>query len=106
MNAHRPVASDPDGRPLYFVPAHALPRQHYTGTILQRIRRALQQVASADVALDQEQQNAMDGVHQARVRLADDPTVYRLILAPADAPITLYGRLIGDCFAEPIGDAK
>lgn len=54
--------------------------------------------------IDGHQSNGSYGVHQARVTLRSDPTVYRLIVAPADAPITINGRPIGEHFAKPLGD--
>lgn len=83
---------------------------HYTGMILATLRSALKRenavAAEVDrVVIDNHQQNGGYGVHQARVRLGNDPTTYRLILAPADAPIEINGRPIGDHFAMPLGDA-
>lgn len=82
---------------------------HYTAYILATIRSALKSgdnVSLADrVTLDNHQQNGAYGVHQQRVRLAGDPLTYRLILAPADAPIEINGWPIGDHFALPLGDA-
>lgn len=82
-------------------------RQHFTGFIVSRIRRAVA-ASNADhsgeeVTLDNVQQNGMWGVYQARVRLAGDATVYRLLLAPANAPIRVQGRDIEDYFAQPLG---
>lgn len=56
------------------------------------------------IKVDNHQGNGAYGVHQARVTLPDDPTTYRLIIAPADAPITINGRPIGEHFALPLGD--
>lgn len=56
------------------------------------------------ITIDNHQGNGAHGVHQARVRLAGDPTVYRLIIAPADAPISIGGREIATYFAQPLGD--
>lgn len=76
-------------------------RPHYTSLILYRIR---QMIRGGEISIDNHQQNAGDGVHQCRVRLEGDSAVYRMILAPADAPITLYGRPVGEAFAKPLGD--
>lgn len=81
---------------------------HYTSLILATLREALrrenERMAEVDrVTIDNHQSNAWEGVHQARVRLGNDPTVYRMILAPADAEITYRGRPVGDAFAEPLG---
>lgn len=82
---------------------------HYTGYILAAIRSALRSGDNAVIAdrvtVSNSQTNGAYGVYQATVRLAGDPTTYRLILAPADAPITINGRPIGEHFALPLGDA-
>lgn len=69
---------------------------HFTGLILTHIRNAVKAAnAQADsaksdiVMIDNVQENGVWGVHQARVMLDNDETVYRLILAPADAPIKI-----------------
>jgi len=54
--------------------------------------------------MDGHQCNGLHGVHQARVTAPGDPTTYRLIIAPADAPIEINGRPIGEHFALPLGD--
>ena len=78
-------------------------QSHFTGLISARIKRAVAAHEFGDeITIDNGQANGMHRVHQCRVRLAGDPTVYRMILAPADAPIELYGRPIGDAFAQPL----
>jgi hypothetical protein len=57
----------------------------YPGFIASLISRALPMQAEA--AVDQHQANGCYGVHQLRAKLAGDPTTYRIIIAPADAPI-------------------
>lgn len=83
---------------------------HFAGMILSMMRAAMRREnalnAEVDrVSIDNHQQNGAHGVHQATVRLGNDPTTYRLILAPADAPITINGRPIGEHFTLPLGDA-
>lgn len=56
------------------------------------------------ITIDNHQGNGAHGVHQARVRLAGDPTVYRVLVMPADAPIQIGGRAIADYFPRPLGD--
>jgi hypothetical protein len=58
------------------------------------------------ITIDNHQSNGAFCVHQARVRLQGDPTVYRLIIAPANAPIFINDdkRPIADAFAQPLGD--
>lgn len=77
-------------------------RLHYAGMVAFIVRRNF---PAEYGATDQHQQNAMYGLHQMRVRLPDDPTVYRLIVAPANAPI-FVGREnqipIDQHFLEPI----
>lgn len=80
---------------------------HFTGLILTQIRNAVKaastHVDGADViTVDQLQQNAMWGAHMARVRLAGDPRTYRLILAPAEAPVMIDGRPADQYFNEPL----
>lgn len=56
------------------------------------------------IMIDNHQANGAHGVHQARAKLSGDPTVYRIIVAPADAPITIGGRAVADYFPQPLGD--
>jgi len=78
----------------------------FPGYIIARIAElARKEPASADrITVAGHQSNGLYGVHQARVTMAGDPTTYRLIIAPADAPITINGQPIGDHFALPLGD--
>lgn len=80
----------------------------YPGYLLARIAEWARS-APADpkhhaITVDGHQGNGLYGVHQARVTMEGDPTAYRLIIAPADAPITISGRPIGEHFALPLGD--
>lgn len=81
---------------------------HFTGFIMSRIRNAMSALADINgadgITIDNHQSNGAYGIHQARVRLAGDPTVYRLILAPSDAPIEFGGRDAATYFARPLGD--
>jgi len=78
---------------------------HFTGHIMAEIRNAANDSNGGDyLTVDNLQQNATCGIHQARVRLAGDATVYRLILAPADAPIMVGKQPITDHFAKPLGE--
>lgn len=74
-------------------------RQHFTRSILASLARMTR---GSDVTIDQRQCNSMDGVWQARVRLTGDDRTYRLLLAPEEAPITLYGRPIDAAFSLPL----
>lgn len=73
---------------------------HYSGLLANAIRRALIEF------VDQRQANATYGVHQLRVRLPDDPTVYRVLIAPSDAPIMIGGVGVDAHFAEPIEESE
>ncbi len=78
---------------------------HFTGHILATLRNAAKALHGGDeITVDNLQQNATYGIHQARVRLKGDPNTYRLILAPADAPIMVGKCPIADQFAKPLGD--
>lgn len=74
---------------------------HYTGLLASVIRRLVND-SPAPVVIDQHQQNGMWGVHQMRGKLPADPTTYRIIIAPANAPISVSGIPIDDHFKEPI----
>lgn len=80
---------------------------HWTGLILSQIRRSVEARMGlegvAPIRIDNLQQNAMDGVHQARVRMEGDPNTYRLILAPVEAEIVVGGRPVADLFPKPLG---
>jgi divalent metal cation (Fe/Co/Zn/Cd) transporter len=78
----------------------------FPGFILSRLAEwaRLDAEASDRIAIDNHQANGVHGVHQARVRLAGDSTVYRLIIAPPDAPIAIDGRDAATYFAAPLGD--
>ena len=83
---------------------------HYTGMILSMLRTAMnrenERNSDADkITIERRQQNGAYGIHQATVRLRGDANTYRLILAPADAPIEINGRPIGEHFSLPLGDA-
>lgn len=87
-----------------------LPDPHFTMLILSQLQQGMKlQNASLpegdQITIDQHQQNAMQGHHQVRVRLAgDDGRVYRLILCPDDADVALgSGKVDADqYFIEPL----
>ena len=82
----------------------------YPGFIMARLARWCAEHAArvgdqAEImTIDNHQSNGSHGVHQARVILSGDPTTYRMLIAPADAPITINGQPIGEHFAKPLGD--
>lgn len=59
------------------------------------------------ITIDNHQTNGAYCVHQARARIAGDPTVYRIIIAPANAPIFINDdkRPVAEAFALPLGDS-
>jgi hypothetical protein len=63
--------------------------EHYTGSLLSDISRAVNSDRTTDVVIDQRQANGAFGIYQARVSIPGDPRPYRLLLAPLDAPIGL-----------------
>lgn len=62
---------------------------------------------SDQIVIDGHQANGAYCVHQARARIAGDPTVYRIIIAPANAPIFINDdkRPVAEAFALPVGDS-
>lgn len=80
------------------------------GYILAAIRSALKESSAPqiaqEIAIDGHQVNGAYCVHQARVRIAGDPTIYRMIIAPANAPIFINDdkRPCADAFPLPLGD--
>lgn len=72
----------------------------YPGYVASLIAKAL------GFQADQHQQNGLYGLHQLRVRLPDDATVYRVIVAPANAPITVNGVAIDEHFHQSITAEK
>jgi hypothetical protein len=80
----------------------------FPGFIVAQLAELTRKATGADpIVIDNHQTNGAHCVHQARVRLAGDPTVYRMILAPADAPIFINDdkRPVADAFALPLGDS-
>lgn len=83
---------------------------HFAGLVLSRLVRATEhQWATGEamgnrLTISNRQSNGSHGIYQALLTLEGDPNNYRLILAPANAPITINGRPIGEHFAKPLGD--
>ena len=92
-------------------------KTHYTGLVTRWIERMMNKGSipweitpddSDRPRADQHQQNGGWGIHQLRVRLPGDDTVYRVLVAPADAPIFVgRGPHVDGCpidqhFVEPI----
>lgn len=78
----------------------------YTDLVAAQIRRSLcegEKIPAADgMNVDQLQANGCYGVKQLRVTLPDGMGVYRVIIAPADAPVFI-GKVHADRhFLEPL----
>ena len=58
--------------------------RHFSGMLTSLIGALLKE---RDVSADQHQANGLHGIHQLRVRLPNDPVIYRVIVCPADAPL-------------------
>lgn len=77
-------------------------RKVYPGFIASLIRRYLLSAPEDDVRVDLMQSNGMYAAHQLRVRLSGDDTIYRVIVAPANAPISVGGVPVDQHFALPL----
>jgi hypothetical protein len=82
------------------------PRTVYSLLVTSAIWRLLKgsplPVDAIGIEADQLQSNGLYCVHQMRVRLPGDPQRYRVIIAPADAPITIGGVPADQHFSEPL----
>jgi hypothetical protein len=82
-------------------------KMHFAGMIAGSIKRLINGGVAQDgfegAIADEHQQNALWGIHQLLVRLPDDPTLYRVLIAPADAPIKIASGTADQHFAYPIG---
>ena len=74
----------------------------YPGEVASMIVKGLGAMLPIERQPDQHQANGLYGVHQLRVRLPGDPTVYRVLIAPADAPISIGGVAADHHFSEPL----
>jgi hypothetical protein len=79
---------------------------HYSGLVTAAIRRSIngeRPINGAEgMRADQDQSNGAYGIKQLRVRLPGDPNVYRILIAPGDAPIMVHGRPIDEHFAQSL----
>lgn len=88
--------------------ARPLPRRAlvYTDLVAAQIRRSLcegEKIPAADgMNVDQLQANGCYGVKQLRVTLPGDMGVYRVIIAPADAPVFIGKTHADRHFLEPL----
>lgn len=76
---------------------------NYAGFILSRLRLLAMSQPSDPNKLTIDAHQSLRDVHQARVRFVGDETEYRLILAPADAPVEIDGTPADDFFHYPLG---
>lgn len=56
--------------------------------------------------IDQHQANGLWCIHQLRVRLPGDPQLYRVIIAPAEAPIFIGKTPADEHFSDPIAQQE
>jgi hypothetical protein len=80
---------------------------HFSGIIANSIKRLVNGHAPQDgfagAVASEHQQNALWGIHQLLVRVPNDPTLYRVLIAPADAPIKIASGTADQHFSYPIG---
>lgn len=75
---------------------------HYCGLLVEALRQGLTLAGEACRA-DQHQANSTFGVHQ--LRLTYEGRTYRLLLAPAEAPLVIDQVPADDHFLEPLDAA-
>jgi hypothetical protein len=89
------------------MPSPRKPLVHYAGLFTSAIQRLVNGLgapeAFAGASADEHQQNGAYGVHQLCMRLPGDPTLYRVLIAPADAPISIGGVPADQHFSYPLG---
>lgn len=73
----------------------------FPGVIANAIRQLL---GKSGAVADQHQANGLWGVHQLRVKLPEDATVYRVIIAPENAPIRIGDIPADEHFSYPLSD--
>jgi hypothetical protein len=76
----------------------------WTGHVAMLLRSCVNAQRDIGIVIDQHQSNGLYAVHQMRVRQANDPNVYRLILAPIDTPITIGECIADQHFLKPLND--
>lgn len=77
-------------------------RPVFSGAIASSIKDLINGVAGATASVDQHQSNGLYALHQLRVKLEGDDTVYRVIVAPANAPIHVGTLPVDKHFMEPV----
>lgn len=95
----------PQLRPIA-APVASVMRPVYSGFLAAQIRRVLLEGGISPEAtglnVDQFQSNGMYACHQLRVTLPDGMGTYRVIVAPADAPVSIGGVSAEEHFLEPL----
>lgn len=77
----------------------------YAGFLTGQIRRALlenQPAVQGGLVVDQFQSNGLYACHQLRVTLPDGMGTYRVLVAPADAPLKVGDVAAEEHFMEPL----
>jgi hypothetical protein len=82
-------------------------KTHYAHLIASTIRALVNgyplPIDAEGMAVDQFQSNGAYGAKQLRVRLPGHEQPYRVIIAPADAPVTIGGVPADQHFSETLG---
>ncbi len=74
----------------------------YPGFIAATIRRLLNG-DSIEQPVSEHQQNGLYAVHQLLIKLPNGPTLYRVLIAPADAPLKIGDTPADQHFTYPLG---
>lgn len=85
------------GRPT--LASHLIPKV-FSGLIAHTLAKLVRE--HAGVTADQEQSNGLWCVKQFRVVLPGDTMAYRVIVAPANAPVFIGGVAADEHFSEPL----
>jgi hypothetical protein len=87
-------------------------KQHFAGLAISLIRGAIKrrndlpEAYGCKIEIDQLQENHIYGIHQARIKIEGDDNIYRLILAPLDAPLRVGPCEIDQHFLNPMKGAE
>ena len=82
-------------------------KTHYAGLVASTIKALVNgdrlPIGAEGMAADQFQSNGAYGAKQLRVRLPGHEQLYRVIIAPADAPVTIGGVHADQHFSQTLG---
>lgn len=70
----------------------------------EHLQRTEGEAGANHLTIGDHQCNGIHCIHQSSVRLQNDETVYRMIIAPANAPLEYRGRPLDEAFAKPLTD--